>query len=101
MLYRGRWLLVSAISVAASMPTCRAEPPAPPSAEGRAQLVERDRLDLEARRLSADGKFAEAIAVVEKALAIETEVLGETCMDAFQSIQWLVRLNAHAEHFGK
>ena len=53
------------------------------------RLLKRDELRKEAQKSRAAGKFAEAIVLSEKALAIEREVLGESDIDTFRSTESL------------
>src|ERR1700733_1759459 len=60
------------------------EPPKPLTPQQQEQLKEREQLFQQANKLFQDGKRAEALATVEKGLAIEREVFGYV-----QSVAWL------------
>src|ERR1700693_1768097 len=63
--------------------------PKPLTPEQRARLKERDRYGAETRKLDAEGKVEEAIAAIEKVLAIEREVFGDAHDEVAGSLQWL------------
>jgi hypothetical protein len=67
--------------------------------ERQQRLQERDRLEAEARKLRADGKLTEAIAVAEKMLAIERQLFGDRADDVVGSLQWLALLHEQREEF--
>jgi CHAT domain-containing protein/Tfp pilus assembly protein PilF len=77
-----------------------AQPPTadvPSSKERQERLKERDRLRAETQRLRQQGKLAEAVAAVEKALAIERAVLGKTHADVADSLELLADLHQERE----
>jgi CHAT domain-containing protein/Tfp pilus assembly protein PilF len=74
-----------------------AEPPLTPEQKGR--LKERDRFQAASRKADADGRLAEAVASVEKMLAVEREVLGDIHDDTAGSQTWLARLLAEQGDF--
>jgi tetratricopeptide (TPR) repeat protein len=73
--------------------------PAPLTQEQQNRLKERDRLQKEAEKLTAEGKLTEAIAAAQKMLAIEQEVLGNFHPDAVGSLQFLAELHEAREDF--
>src|SRR5262249_29848659 len=75
--------------------------PSKPSLSKKQQekLKERDRLSAEAQKLRAAGKLAEAIAVAEKMLALEREVLGELHEDVVGSVELLGKVHEQREDF--
>jgi tetratricopeptide (TPR) repeat protein len=80
-------------------PRAETPPSKPLTAEQRAKLKERDRLEAEVKKLYAAGKLAEAIAAVEKGLAIEREVFGPVHQDVADSLGWLTGLHEQREDF--
>jgi tetratricopeptide (TPR) repeat protein/CHAT domain-containing protein len=66
--------------------------PAPLTKEQQDKLNERDRLVKEAQELWAEGKQTEAVAAVEKLLAIEREVFGNFHPEVAGSLQGLANL---------
>lgn len=81
-------------------PTIRAVDGAPgPTAQARDLLQERQRLDKEADRLSAEGKVGEAIQRVEKIVRINREILGPDHDDTAEALGWLAGLYAVNEDF--
>jgi hypothetical protein len=63
------------------------------------RLKERNRLWAEARRLQQQSKLAEAVAAVEKVLAIERAVFGKTHADVADSLELLAKLHQEREEF--
>lgn len=72
---------------------------APLTAAQQAQLKERDRWSAEFQKCLREGAFPQAMADLEKDLAIESEVLGEASADALGSMHALAWLNALVEDF--
>lgn len=70
------------------------EPATPPPAAENEKLKERDRLEQEGQQLRKAGKTAEAIAAMEKALAIERAVFGKFHEDVAQTLRTLAELHA-------
>jgi CHAT domain-containing protein/Tfp pilus assembly protein PilF len=66
----------------------------PLTVQQQERLLERDQLDKDSQKARAAGKLAEAIAALEKGLAIEREVLGESDVVPYRSMQSLARLCA-------
>jgi hypothetical protein len=66
-----------------------ADPPKPKplTEKQKARLKERDRLQAEAEKLARAGKLAEAIATMEKGLAIERAVYGDVHAEVAGSLQ--------------
>jgi tetratricopeptide (TPR) repeat protein len=81
----------------ASAQPATAEPPVPKERQER--LKERNRLWEAANQLRQQGKLAEAVAAVEKVLAIERAVLGKTHADVADSLELLAKLHEEREDF--
>jgi hypothetical protein len=62
------------------------------SADAKAALQERDRLQAQIKKLQAAGKLTEAIAAAEAMLKIERKVLPADHPDLADSLDWLARL---------
>jgi CHAT domain-containing protein/Tfp pilus assembly protein PilF len=90
-------LLVIVVGISCSrIPSALGEPSAAAKALTPAQearLKERDRLKAEAQQLRTAGKLAEAVTAMERTLAIEREVLGDTHDDVLATLEELVRLD--------
>jgi CHAT domain-containing protein len=69
------------------------------TAEQQKQLKERDQLAEEAQRLRAQGNLVEAIATVQKVLAIERKVFGNVHEEIAGSLDWLSRMHVQQEEF--
>jgi CHAT domain-containing protein len=67
--------------------------------EQQERLKDRERWEKEFGQLREQGKLKEAIAVVEKILALERMILGNTHPDAIVSLQWLAELHEQREDF--
>jgi CHAT domain-containing protein/tetratricopeptide (TPR) repeat protein len=93
---RATSLLAAALCfLAVGRPVTRADEPKPPpalTAAQRARLQERDRLAAEVRKLRQAGKLSEAIAAMEKMLAIEREVFGPLHEEVVGSLEQLANL---------
>jgi CHAT domain-containing protein/tetratricopeptide (TPR) repeat protein len=71
-----------------------AERSMPRTAAQQEQLKRRDEIYSRVEQLLREGNFPEAIAGVERVLAIEQEVLGDDTVDVFYSLEWLAKLCA-------
>jgi hypothetical protein len=69
------------------------------SADTKAALQERDRLQAQTQELQAAGKLTEAIAVAEAMLKIERKVLPAGHDDILGSLDWLVGLSLERGDF--
>jgi CHAT domain-containing protein len=76
-----------------------AQPPKELTPEQKEQLKKRNSLLVEANTLYKDRKYQEAIPLVEKALRLEREILGETHDDCFASLEYLTDLYFLVEDF--
>ena len=87
------------VFIAASM--VEADPAPAPKLTSRQieKLKERSRLATEAGQLNSQGKYAEAIARVEKCLAIEREVFGPDHLSVDRSLGFLAELNENLRNF--
>jgi tetratricopeptide (TPR) repeat protein len=77
-----------------------ARPPQPLTEKQKERLKERDRLRPEANRLRQENKWAEAIPVVEKILAIDREVFGDVHESVAEGMRTLAWLHEKREDFG-
>jgi CHAT domain-containing protein len=91
-------LLVTLLLTGLWAPALAAQPPAKPlTTAQQKRLQERDRLWAEANRLNAQGRSKEALAVLDKVLAIERAVLGNTHEDLLGSLQLQARIHTARE----
>jgi len=92
------WLaLPAALFLLAAGAVSAADPPL--TDQQKERLKERARYNAEARQLETAGQRAEAIAAVEKALAIERDVLGTRHPDVANSLRWLCEVRAEQGDF--
>ncbi len=92
------WICKSDVQLSTVAVTAAQLPPAQLTPEQKHErLEERDRYGDEARKLNAEGKYDEAIAVAEKMQAIEREVLGSNDPDTIGSGRYLSTLHLAKE----
>ena len=89
-------LLLLAVTAAGELNA--AETP-PPDAERERLIRERNRFDYLAARQDRRGETAEAIASVERMLALERQLFGDRCRDTANSLKWLAELRLKQEQF--
>jgi CHAT domain-containing protein/tetratricopeptide (TPR) repeat protein len=95
-----KWLTLLALLLLTLLPVrAAAEAPADKQPTPEERLKERNRYNAEARKLETEGRRAEAIAAVEKALAIERDVLGNQHADVAGSLRWLCEVRAEQGDF--
>jgi len=84
-------MLLLALSMLAMMAETFAEDPPAYTPEQQAKLQKRNELLQEALTSAKAGKFKEAVALLEKILVIERDVLGETHPNVLNTMTWLVQ----------
>ncbi len=79
--------------------SCAEVPDTRPTAQGEAQLQERQRLWQESQRLKADGKTGEAVELIKRVLAIDRELAASRPAELADTLERLASLQMLEEDF--